>query len=84
MSKLGKSCVLRITPTHMFFIVKEPQSITCSPVIWCTIEEGHFFSQYEMEGFSQIDNEILMEFVTGMQKCIPYAIVSMITIWFSA
>nr|CAG4650706.1 EOG090X0TJE [Sida crystallina] len=63
MSKLGKACVLRITSTHLYFIVKEPQSISCSPVIWCTVEEGHFFSQYDMEGLNQVDNEIFLEFV---------------------
>ena len=65
MSKLGKSCVVRITTTHMYFIIKEPQSISCSPVIWCSMEEGHFFSQYDMEGINQVDNEIYLEFIAG-------------------
>lgn len=65
MAKLGKSCVLRITPTNMFFIVRESQTISASPLIWCTLEEGHFFSEYGMEGLSATDNEIYLEFVTG-------------------
>lgn len=63
MVKIGKSCVLKITSTHLYFIVKEPQSITCSPFIWCIIEEAHFFSEYNMEGLNKIDNEIYLEFV---------------------
>lgn len=65
MAKLGKSCVLRITSTNLFFIVRESQTISASPLIWCTLDEGHFFSEYGMEGLSAVDNEIYLEFVTG-------------------
>nr|CAG4648466.1 EOG090X0TJE [Moina brachiata]SVE93436.1 EOG090X0TJE [Moina brachiata] len=64
MAKLGKSCVLRITSTNLFFIVRESQTISASPLIWCTLDEGHFFSEYGMEGLSAVDNEIYLEFVT--------------------
>nr|CAG4638221.1 EOG090X0TJE [Chydorus sphaericus] len=63
MTKLGKTCVLRITPTHVYFIVRESQTISSSPLIWCTLEEKHFFSEYTMEGLSPADNEIYLEFV---------------------
>lgn len=65
MTKLGKSCILRITTTHMYFIVRESQTISSSPLIWCTLEEGHFFSEFAMEGLSAADNEIYLEFVAG-------------------
>jgi len=63
MAKLGKSCVFRITATHLYFIVKESQTISSSPLIWCTIEEVHFFSEYNMEGLNPVDNEIYLEFL---------------------
>jgi len=63
MAKLGKSCILRITPTHLYFIVKESQTISSSPLIWCTTEEVHFFSEFNMEGLSAVDNEIYLEFL---------------------
>ncbi len=66
MTKLGKTCVLRITPTHVYFIVRESQTISSSPLIWCTLEEKHFFSEYTMEGLSPADNEIYLEFVAGI------------------
>lgn len=65
MAKLGKSCILRITATHLYFIVKESQTISSSPLIWCTIEEVHFFSEFNMEGLSAVDNEIYLEFLAG-------------------
>nr|CAG4637577.1 EOG090X0TJE [Ceriodaphnia reticulata]SVE73374.1 EOG090X0TJE [Ceriodaphnia reticulata] len=63
MTKLGKSCILRITTTHLYFIVRESQTISSSPLIWCTLEEGHFFMEFAMEGLSASDNEIYLEFV---------------------
>ena len=65
MTKLGKSCVIRITPTHMYFIVRESQTISSSPLIWCTLDQAHFFFEYGMEGLSTDDNEIYMEFMAG-------------------
>nr|CAG4649911.1 EOG090X0TJE [Scapholeberis mucronata]SVE94058.1 EOG090X0TJE [Scapholeberis mucronata] len=63
MTKLGKSCILRIASSHLYFVVKETQTISSSPLIWCALEEGHFFSEYAMEGLSAADNEIYLEFV---------------------
>nr|SVE84689.1 EOG090X0TJE [Daphnia pulex] len=63
MTKLGKSCILRITTTDLYFIVRESQTISTSPLIWCTLDEGHFFSEFGMEGLSTVDNEIYLEFV---------------------
>ncbi len=65
MTKLGKSCILRITTTDLYFIVRESQTISTSPLIWCTLDEGHFFSEFGMEGLSIVDNEIYLEFVAG-------------------
>jgi len=66
MTKLGKSCILRITTTDLYFIVRESQTISTSPLIWCTLDEGHFFSEFGMEGLSTVDNEIYLEFVAGL------------------
>lgn len=49
----------------MYFIVRESQTISSSPLIWCTLEEGHFFSEFGMEGLNAADNEIYLEFVAG-------------------
>ena len=66
MTKLGKSCILRITSTHLYFIVRESQTISSAPLIWCTLEERHYFSEFGMDGLSPADNEIYLEFLAGM------------------
>lgn len=68
MTKLGKSCILRITTTDLYFIVRESQTISASPLIWCALDEGHFFSEFGMEGLSTVDNEIYLEFVAGYRN----------------
>nr|CAG4646780.1 EOG090X0TJE [Macrothrix elegans] len=64
MTKLGKSFILRITSTHLYFIVRESQTISSSPLIWCTLHEDHFFSEFGMEGLNAVDNEIYMEIIS--------------------
>ena len=66
MTKLGKSCIVRITPTHVYFIVRESQTISSSPLIWCTLEQAHFFYEFAVDGLSSANNEIYLEFMAGM------------------
>ncbi|WAR04963.1 HUS1-like protein, partial [Mya arenaria] len=59
-SKLIKACVLRITPTALYFILSE-KVVNGGIQIWCELPQGHFFDEYAMEGVSAEDNEIYLE-----------------------
>lgn len=65
MTKLGKSCILRITVNRLYFIVRESQTISATPLVWCTLDQARFFCEYAMEGLSLADNEIYLEFIAG-------------------
>uniref|UniRef100_A0A3P9P0A6 Checkpoint protein n=1 Tax=Poecilia reticulata TaxID=8081 RepID=A0A3P9P0A6_POERE len=48
-SKLTKTCVLRLTPDHLFFIL--PGKVTNGGVgMWCQLLQANFFQEYQMEG----------------------------------
>nr|CAG4646007.1 EOG090X0TJE [Lynceus sp. MCZ IZ 141354] len=49
----------------MFFIIRDQQSHSSSPVIWCEIEPNNFFESYSMDGLSATENEIYLEFVSN-------------------
>ncbi|XP_037135654.1 checkpoint protein HUS1 isoform X1 [Syngnathus acus] len=59
-SKLTKTCVLRLTPDHLFFIL-------CGSVanggvaMWCELAQATIFDEYQMEGLTSQDNEICLE-----------------------
>ncbi|KAL4229387.1 DNA damage checkpoint control protein [Mactra antiquata] len=59
-SKIIKGCVLRITPSAMYFILSE-KVINGGIQIWCELPQGHFFDEYAMEGVSPEANEIYLE-----------------------
>ncbi|KAL3871154.1 hypothetical protein ACJMK2_039171 [Sinanodonta woodiana] len=61
-SKIIKSCVLRITPSTWYFILSE-KVISGGIQIWCELPQGHFFDEYAMDGVSAEDNEIYLEVV---------------------
>ncbi|TWW70588.1 checkpoint protein HUS1 [Takifugu flavidus] len=59
-SKLTKSCILRLTPQHLFFVLSG--KVTNGGVsMWCELSQANFFDEYQMEGFSPEDNEICLE-----------------------
>ncbi|CAG2247948.1 HUS1 [Mytilus edulis] len=60
LSKLIKSCVLRITPGNWYFILAEKLA-NGGIQIWCELPQGHFFDEYAMEGVSKEANEIYLE-----------------------
>ncbi|XP_019749445.1 checkpoint protein HUS1 [Hippocampus comes] len=59
-SKLTKTCALRLTPDHLFFVL-------CGKVasggvaMWCELAQANIFDEYQMEGVSSQDNEICLE-----------------------
>lgn len=60
LSKLIKTCVLRITPGNWYFILSE-RAVNGGIQIWSELPQGHFFDEYAMEGVSEEDNEIFLE-----------------------
>ncbi|XP_067011266.2 checkpoint protein HUS1 [Anabrus simplex] len=62
LAKLSKTCILRICPQKIFFIISEEGGIGGKPMVWCELEQAHFFNEYTMGGFSDTHNEIYLEF----------------------
>lgn len=59
-SKLTKTCVLRLTPDNLFFILSG--KVTNGGVgMWCQLLQANFFQEYQMEGVSSEANEICLE-----------------------
>ncbi|XP_041373139.1 checkpoint protein HUS1-like isoform X2 [Gigantopelta aegis] len=61
-SKLIKTCVLRISSDKLYFILSE-QAVNGGVQIWCELPQAHFFDEYAMEGVSAEFNEIFLEFI---------------------
>lgn len=59
-SKLTKTCVLRLTPDNLFFILSEKVA-NGGVSMWCELSQVNFFDEYQMEGVSAEDNEICLE-----------------------
>ncbi|XP_060079892.1 checkpoint protein HUS1-like [Ylistrum balloti] len=60
LSKLIRTCVLRITSGNWYFILSE-RAVNGGIQIWSELPQGHFFDEYAMEGVSEEDNEIFLE-----------------------
>ncbi|XP_054710746.1 checkpoint protein HUS1-like [Uloborus diversus] len=60
-SKMNKTAVLRIVPTHLYFVFNE-RITTGGTSLWCEIPEDHYFCEFNMEGLSEECNEIYLEF----------------------
>ncbi|XP_047205186.1 checkpoint protein HUS1 isoform X1 [Girardinichthys multiradiatus] len=59
-SKLTKTCVLRLTLDNLFFILSG--KVTNGGVsMWCELLQTNFFHEYQMEGVSSEFNEICLE-----------------------
>ncbi|KAK7882989.1 hypothetical protein WMY93_029163 [Mugilogobius chulae] len=59
-SKLTKTCVLRLTPDNLFFILSEKVA-NGGVSMWCELAQANFFDEFQMEGVSEDDNEICLE-----------------------
>ncbi|XP_050730713.1 checkpoint protein HUS1-like [Eriocheir sinensis] len=62
LARLSKMCVVRITPTHLYFIINEPGALNRAPGLWAELDQGHYFTNVVMAGVSQEHNEIFLEF----------------------
>ncbi|XP_043233563.1 checkpoint protein HUS1-like isoform X2 [Amphibalanus amphitrite] len=60
LAKLAKMCTLRITSSHLYFVVMEA-TLSSTPGLWCELQQGHFFNEFNMEGVSPEHNEIYLE-----------------------
>ncbi|XP_061599563.1 checkpoint protein HUS1 [Cololabis saira] len=59
-SKLTKTCVLRLTPDNLFFVLSSKVA-NGGVSMWCELSQANFFDEYQMEGVSSEDNEICLE-----------------------
>ncbi|XP_061877943.1 checkpoint protein HUS1 [Entelurus aequoreus] len=59
-SKLTKTCVLRVTEDHLFFVLSGKVA-NGGVGMWCELAQANFFDEYQMEGVSPEDNEICLE-----------------------
>ncbi|CAN9506054.1 unnamed protein product [Ophioblennius macclurei] len=59
-SKLTRSCILRLTPDNIFFVVSG-RVANGGVSMWCELPQANFFDEYQMEGVSAEDNEICLE-----------------------
>ncbi|ELU00492.1 hypothetical protein CAPTEDRAFT_167069 [Capitella teleta] len=59
-SKLVKSCTLRITTDTLYFILSE-RMVTGGTGIWCQVSQNHFFDEFNLDGVSAEANEIYLE-----------------------
>ncbi|KAK2176299.1 hypothetical protein NP493_672g01017 [Ridgeia piscesae] len=60
MAKLAKTCTLRLTTTKLYFILSE-KVVNGGIAIWCELTQGHFFNEYNMDGYSEEFNEIYLD-----------------------
>eukprot|EP00117_Sycon_ciliatum_P005984 scpid5280/ scgid9712/ Checkpoint protein HUS1 len=63
LSKVAKTCVLRLTPDKVFFVLSDRTAQATGMRIWCNLEQGNFFDDYRIEGRDET-NQILLELVT--------------------
>ncbi|XP_073486724.1 checkpoint protein HUS1 isoform X1 [Aquarana catesbeiana] len=61
-TKLTKSCTLRLTPDNLYFILTDKVA-NGGVSMWCELCQANFFDEYQMEGVSQEQNEIYLELV---------------------
>ncbi|XP_004450270.3 checkpoint protein HUS1 [Dasypus novemcinctus] len=59
-SKLAKTCTLRISPDKLNFILSDKVA-NGGVSMWCELEQENFFTEFQMEGVSAENNEIYLE-----------------------
>lgn len=60
-SKLVKTCIMRITEDKVFFILSERAGGDGGAQVWCELSQSHFFDEFAMEGVCPEANEIYLE-----------------------
>ncbi|KAJ9574065.1 hypothetical protein L9F63_008591 [Diploptera punctata] len=61
-ARLAKQCVVRITKQLLNFIIVDENAAAGKPVVWCRLEQSHYFNEYNMAGVSEEQDEIYLEF----------------------
>ncbi|MEE6510277.1 hypothetical protein FKM82_029746 [Ascaphus truei] len=61
-TKLTKSCTLRLTVNNLYFIVTDKVA-NGGVSMWCELCQGNFFDEYQMEGVSADQNDIYLELI---------------------
>ncbi|XP_007895687.1 checkpoint protein HUS1 [Callorhinchus milii] len=61
-SKLAKSCILRLTADKLYFILSDKVA-SGGVAMWCQLFQGNFFDEFQIEGVSTDYNEIYLELV---------------------
>ncbi|XP_012056289.1 PREDICTED: checkpoint protein HUS1-like [Atta cephalotes] len=61
-SRMAKYCVLQLAPTELCFSVGDEHI----PVLWTVILPQHFFAEYIMNGVTEQENKIYLEFDASM------------------
>jgi len=59
---MARYCVLRLTPDELCFNVGDERI----PVLWAVLAQPYFFVEYIMNGVSEQENEIYLEFDASM------------------
>lgn len=65
LSKLSKTCILRICEDRLYFIVPDSHSMLHRISVWTILSRDEFFSAYVMNGETET-NEIVLEFSSGI------------------
>ncbi|XP_048858193.1 checkpoint protein HUS1-like [Brienomyrus brachyistius] len=61
-SKLTKSCTLRLTADNLYFMLSDKVA-NGGVSMWCELDQGNFFDEFQMEGVASDANEIYLELV---------------------
>ncbi|XP_066096346.1 checkpoint protein HUS1 isoform X2 [Saccopteryx bilineata] len=59
-AKLARACTLRISPCKLHFILAD-SAAGGGVSMWCELPQENFFSEFQMEGVSEENNEIYVE-----------------------
>ncbi|KAM4606681.1 checkpoint protein HUS1 [Polymixia lowei] len=59
-SKVTKTCVLRLTPDQLFFVLSGKVA-NGGVSMWCELSQANFFDEYQLDGVSAEANEICLE-----------------------
>ncbi|XP_033340679.1 hus1-like checkpoint clamp component [Megalopta genalis] len=62
LSRLTKQCILRLTPNELCFSVSDDRV----SMVWAELSQDHFFTEYLMNGVTEEQNEIYLEFDATM------------------
>ena len=65
-ARLSKLCIIRIAKDFMYLIIVEENVTIGKPMVWGVLEQTHFFNEYSWAGVSEEQNEIYLEFETGV------------------